>query len=115
MAAWGAVLVLLNPFESGFLALLLFYLTLGLALVGTFSLFGYLFRAFIKKDEMAYKHISIASRQSILFTLIVIAALILQSIRALAWWNVILLLVLSGFVELYLIANKNSKPRNLIS
>jgi hypothetical protein len=106
---WGAfisVLFLFSPFQSGFVSLLFFYLTLALALLGSFSLIGFVLRSISKKDEIAHKHVNVASRQSVLFTLLIIVALILQAGRWLEWWNLILLVVVTGFFELFFMSLK---------
>jgi|APSaa5957512622_1039677.scaffolds.fasta_scaffold80286_2 hypothetical protein len=106
--AWFLVLLLMNPFSGTILTLILFYITLALALIGTFSVVGYIFRAFIKHDELAYKHVNVASRQSVLLTLLVIITLVLQSFRVLMWWNLLLLIIATAFMELFFISYKKS-------
>jgi hypothetical protein len=106
--AWFLVLLLMDPFSGTFLTLIFFYLTLSLALVGTFSVAGYVFRAFIKHDELAYKHVNVASRQSVLLTFLVIVTLILQSFRVLMWWNLLLLILATAFIELFFISYKKT-------
>ena len=106
--AWFLVLLLMNPFSGTILTLILFYITLALALIGTISVVGYIFRAFIKHDELAYKHVNVASRQSVLLTLLVIITLVLQSFRVLMWWNLLLLIIATAFMELFFISYKKS-------
>ena len=105
--AWFFVLFFVNPFQAGFLALIFFYVSLTFALIGTFSILGFLFRwRILKTDELAYKGVNIASRQSVLFTLLIIAALILQSQRYLTWWILLILIVFAGLIELFFISYK---------
>ena len=104
--AWVLVLLLMNPVSGNILTYLFFYLTLALALIGTLSVGGYLFRAFIKHDELAYKHVNVASRQSVLLTVLVILTLVLQSFRVLMWWNLLLLVLATAFIELFFISYK---------
>ena len=109
LVCWSAfisVLFLINPFEAGFLGFVFFYVSLAFALIGTFSILGFVFRTYIKKDDMAVKHINIASRQSFLFTLMVLLALVLQSLKYLVWWNLILLVLVLAFVELFFMSYK---------
>ncbi|MBU1131954.1 hypothetical protein KKC32_01720 [Patescibacteria group bacterium] len=102
--AWLAVLIMINPAQAGILAFLFFYLSLGFALVGTFSVFGLLMRWRFSKEEMAHKHMKIASRQSILFAVLILVAFFLQSQRLLTWWNLVILIVIAAFVELFFIS-----------
>ncbi len=102
--AWGAVLMFMTPQSGGLLALLLFYFSLILALLGTFSFIGYLIRILLNKDDLPYKHVKVASRQAVLFTILLVVALLLQSQRFLTWWNLTVLIVLLGFVELFSIS-----------
>jgi hypothetical protein len=104
--AWFLVLFMIDPGEAGFLAFLFFYLSFALALIGTFSIVGLMWRWRFSKDEMAYKHVRIASRQSILFALVMVTTLILQSQHLLTWWNLLIVLVVAAGVELFFISYK---------
>jgi hypothetical protein len=96
----------MNPMQAGFLAILLFYLSLCFSLIGSFALVGFLFRWLVAKDDLAYKHVNIASRQAVLFTGLIILTLFLQSQRYLTWWNLLILVVVAGLVELFFISYK---------
>jgi hypothetical protein len=105
--AWFFVLFFMNPIQGGIPVKIFFYLSLGFALCGAFSLCGYLIRSRITKtDEMAYKGVSIASRQSIVLSGVVLATLILQSQRWLTWWMMLIVLALAGTIELFFISFK---------
>lgn len=105
-AAWFIVLWSINPYSAGWLGFLFFYATLTVALLGSFSLLGFLFRWLTKRHEVAQRQVTIASRQSVLLTILVIIALILQSQRLLMWWNTIMLVAVTAFVELFFISYK---------
>lgn len=105
--AWFFVLLLMNPTTDGLLALVLFYLSLSLALVGTFSILGGIFRlAVLRKNEIPHRGMNIASRQSVLFTILIIASLILQSQDYLTWWILLTLIFVLSFVELFFVSYK---------
>jgi hypothetical protein len=105
--AWVFVLILLNPATSGWIAFLAFYASLGLALIGTFSILGFVFRGLVlKKDEIANRGVNIASRQSIIFTLLVLVSLALQSQRYLTWWNLLIIVIFASFIELFFVSYK---------
>jgi len=106
-AAWFYVLFFISPLQNIWLALILFYTSLSFSLIGTFSILGFLIRTIIlKKDEIANRGINIASRQSILFTVLIIASLILQSQKFLTWWILIIIIFILSFVELFFISYK---------
>lgn len=102
--SWVAVLFFMNPYTGGFLAQVLFYFSLSLAFLGTFSFLGYLVRGMVNRDELPYKHVRVASRQAVLFTALFILSLIMQSQRLLTWWNLLILIFLLSFVELFSIS-----------
>ena len=104
--AWFLVLFMIDPGEAGLLAFIFFYLSFALALTGTFSIVGLLWRWRFAKDEMAYKQVRLASRQAILFALVLVSSLLLQSQRHLTWWNLLILLVVAAVVELFFISYK---------
>ena len=107
--AWLLVLFLIDPSVS-LLGVVIFYLTLGFALIGTFSVGGYFLREkFFHKNELTYKKINIASRHSVLFAILIIIALILQSQRYLSWWNLLILITVIGFIEIFLASYKKIK------
>jgi len=104
---WLVVVFMLNP-ADGAVAFLLFYFSLGLALIGTFSFLGFLFRAIIlRKEEVAERGMKIAWRQSLFFAMLIIGALILQSQRWLTWWNMLILLAAMVALEFLFVAKKN--------
>ncbi len=106
-AAWILVLIFINPFEAGILGLFLFYISLAFSLGSLLSLFGIWVRIkLLKKDEVPQKSISLASRQAILFTFIIIMALILQSQRYLTWWLMLIVISFTTVIELFFISYK---------
>ncbi len=100
------VLFRIDPGVAGLLAFIFFYSSFALSLTGTFAILGVLLRWRFSKDEMAYKQVSIASRQAILFALVMVVSLILQSQRYLTWWNLLILLLVAAGVELFFISYK---------
>lgn len=86
--AWTVVLFRIDPFVSGFIGLASFFLSLFLALLGTFSLLGFLFRRAFSKDTIAFHHIGISMRQGLFFALVVVGALLLRGTGLYTWWSV---------------------------
>ena len=104
---WLTVIFMLNP-AGGPTAFLLFYFSLGLALIGTFSFLGFLFRAIIlRKEEVAERGMKIAWRQSLFFALLIIGALILQSQRWLTWWTLVVLLAVMIALEFLFVSRRS--------
>ncbi len=108
-----AVIHFFNPFEGGLLALLFFYTSLFLALVGTFAILGLLVRLIFTKDKLVFKKVIISLRQAIWFSLLIIISLSLQSFKLLVWSNVLILIFAFALIELFFISYK-SKTRQRI-
>lgn len=105
--AFGLTLVNTNP-TQGSAALASLYLSLFFALLGTLTLLGYFARVYRRRNEIKYANIQIAFRQATLTCLVLVGLLALQSIRLLAWWDILLLVVLATLLELYLRSNARS-------
>ena len=104
---WLLVILLINPYQAGWMAFMFFYLSLAFALLGSFAIIGFMFRLrVLKKDEIAHKGINIASRQSVLFTVLILLALFLQSQRFLTWWNLVILALVVALVEMFFVSYK---------
>ena len=110
--AWFFVIGNTSPTEAGMLAFSFFYLSLFLAIVGTFSVIGFLVRrAIIKNDDVIFRHVRATFRQSVIIASLVITSLILLSQNLLAWWNALLLIILFFILEGMIFSNR--KYRNL--
>lgn len=105
--AWIVVLLKLNPFESTALALGLFFLSLFLALMSTFTVVGFYFRVWLNKNEIYYDHINIAFRQGLLLTVIAIGCLAFQLMRVLTWWSGLLFIAAVTLIEFYFMAKES--------
>ncbi len=105
VAAWLVfwyVLNSLNPTEAGVTGFTAFYLSLFIALAGTLSLFGVLFRIQLRRrHETAFREVRIAFRHGILLSAFSVICLILSAANWLAWWNFIVLLAIVGAIEYF--------------
>ncbi len=109
-AAWIYVLIGINPEEAGALSFFLFYLTLFLALVGTLSVLGVIFRARKAEQALLFREVRIAFRHAVILSSATILALFLASQDLLTWWNFIAIFVGIGVVEyLFLILQENRR------
>lgn len=106
---WWAVVSIVDPGGSGALGLALFYATLVLSLIGTFSIVGLAGRALARRHEPISRHASTAFRQSVLLTGLVAGSLALQSRSLLTWWNLLLFIATLTFLEFFLISVRSGR------
>lgn len=101
--AWLGFFIVISsfdPYQGNITVFILFYGVLLLSLLGTLSLLGFWFRTFWNRKRGVPRFMAIESfRQAFIFTLVVLVALWLQSIRVLTWWNIVLLVFVATFLE----------------
>lgn len=107
--AWLVVLYYINPQESGFIGFICFYLSLLFALLGTFSLLGFFIRVWFSSEQIIFKHLGVSFRQAAWFSILLTVTLILQGIKFLRWWNVLILIFLLTVLEFFFITKKPKK------
>lgn len=105
---WGMILFFINPFETDFFGFLFFYLSLFLSLVGTISITSSIIRKIFVKNEILFRQVIISFRQAILFSILIIVCLLLQSQRLLTWWNMTFLVLALTIFELFAISKKKT-------
>lgn len=99
-AGWAVTLASVNPADATLVEFGFFYVSLFLALVGTGSIVGLgLRRLLLKDDELIFRHVKNAFRQSVLIALTILILLMLLAARLLTWWNAPLLILLAVCVE----------------
>ena len=103
---WFAVVLGVDPMSGGLVALILFYVSLGMALVGTLAALGTIIRAQLAPTDYAHVQVARSFRQAIILAVLVLVALILQSRGRLAWPQLVLLLGLAVVSEAFLSAFK---------
>jgi len=107
-ACLAAILIYFDPTISGPLVFILFYLSLLITSTGIFTLIGLFIRRISQKRRFpllpsrAIRQLEVSFRQGLLLAVILVAALILQSQRILAWWHLIILVGLVGLSEWWL-------------
>ncbi len=104
--AWWVVLFGVDPVRSGGLGFLLFYLTLALALVGTFAVAGTAVRVWRHRNELVSRHVARSLRQAILFTIIFLGSLMLMASGLFRWWTAGLLILAIALVELTFVSGR---------
>lgn len=104
-----AVLNFFDPFVAGVGALLFFYASLFLTLVGSFAILGVLARLFFTKDKLVFQMVKTSFRQAVWFALLIVTGLHLKSIDLLVWKNIILLVLAFALLEIFFMSYK-TKP-----
>lgn len=104
---WIMVLFNISPVAGGFIGLVAFYLSLFMAILGTFSVIGFLIRrAIVKDDEIVFRHVRHTFRQSLLVATATVLILFLLSKGLLFLWNAAILVVFFIFIEIIIFSNR---------
>lgn len=98
---WALVVTQISPYANLSIALVLFFITLFIALTGTFGVLGFYFRVWLFKNEIFYKHINVSMRQGTFLSLIAVFCLVFQMLRVLTWWSGLLLVGVAVLLEFY--------------
>lgn len=102
--AFGLILYYVNPYNSGALGLIAFYISLFFASIGTLTLIGFYLRVWFSKNEILFAHVNPSFRQAILLSIILVGSLVLQAFRLLTWWDGSLFVISIVLVEFYFIS-----------
>jgi hypothetical protein len=105
-SSWVLILLYLDPEHAGFFGLTLFYLSLFFALVGTVTLIGFYARVRLSHNEVVFSHIRTSFRQGILFALLAIGLLLLQSAQLFSLWTGLLLAIIIVLFEFFFTAKQ---------
>lgn len=104
------IIINVNPFESPFWMLLIFYAAVFLLVTSFFSLLGFYLKVRVSNREVIFAHLLPTLRQSMIIALAVTGLLFFQQIRVLNWWVAILFVLAVAMLELFFRAKK-VKPR----
>lgn len=102
--AFGLILFYVNPYNSGALGLIAFYISLFFASIGTLTLIGFYLRVWFSKNEILFAHVNPSFRQAILLSIILVGSLVLQAFHLLTWWDGALFVLSIVLVEFYFIS-----------
>jgi hypothetical protein len=105
---WALIINFINPSATGVFGFIFFYATLFLALTGSITIIGLIIRIKSAERESIAKEVSTALRQGVLFAVLIVGLLFLQSLRLLSWWNVALFILAVTLIEFFLISFKRS-------
>lgn len=100
-AGFFTVIFKFDPFANTSVSLAFFYLSLFIALSGSFTLIGYYFRIWLYRNEIFYIHLNMSLRQGVLLALIAVSCLVLLMLKVLTWWSGGLLIAAALLLELY--------------
>ncbi len=103
-SSWFLVLIMVSPKNAGALGFTLFYSSLFLGVMGTFSLIGLLIRHIRAKNRFIVEKVIDSFRQAFWFSSLVVTALLLQSKNQLTWWNALLLVLIVATLEFFFIS-----------
>jgi Na+/serine symporter len=109
LVCWGIFIFVarsIDPTATNWLGFLLFYAALFVSLSGSASLIGFVVRLFTKRRELVFNLVKASFRQSFLFSLFLILALILKAQRLFSWFNLFLLIVIFVVLEFFLMRSK---------
>jgi len=105
---WAMVIFSIDPYKTDTLGLAFFYLSFFLSLVGTISIIGSVLRKIVIKGELLFRQVIVSFRQSVLFSILIITALFLQSNSILTWWSILFLVGALSVAELFAISKKRT-------
>jgi len=112
LTSWGAFLLVVfnvDPYEGGVMGRALFLSTLFFALFGTISLAGFAIRAATRRDAPLYLQVIVSFRQAVLIALLIVAALVLQVLQVLTWWNSMIMLLCIIMIELFFLTRSSQR------
>jgi hypothetical protein len=109
----GAIIFYTNPFSDGVIALLLFYLSLFISLIGTFAIIGLLVKMIFTRDKLAFRKVTASFRQAIWFSLIISISLYLKKANLLVWKNMLMLVFAFTLIELFIISYKSKNKAKI--
>ena len=98
---FATVMIKLNPFESPGIALALFFVTLFIALMCTFSVFGFYFRVLLNSGDVSSHHMNVSFRQGLLLSFITCISFVFQLMGVMSWWTGIILIFILLIIEFY--------------
>jgi hypothetical protein len=104
LSAWGAVIMFIDPKNSGWTGIAIFYLTAFFSLGIIFNLFLVFIRRKLLGTKMAVQSAGLSLRQGMLLAMLAISILILKSLGFMAWWTVLLVAAGIFLMEFYFLS-----------
>lgn len=107
---WAYVLFRINPVETDWMGFLFFYMTLGMALVGTLTILATAVRRLFHRDHVVSRQVLASFRQSVFFTVLILGTMIMMSHDVFRWWTVLLFVFVLALLELIFLSFQRPKP-----
>ena len=115
LLAWFAFFLVINSFDpqqANAVVFIFVYLSLFLSILGTLALLGFglrklwpmLFFGRERRKDLSAKLALQSFRQALIFSAVIIIALILQAAELLNWWNILLLIIFATLVEFIILS-----------
>jgi hypothetical protein len=98
-----------NPEVTNWIGFTLFYAALFLALSGTAAILGFAVRFIVLKEELIFRLVKEAFRQSFLFSLLAVISLVLLAHNLFSWLNMLLLVIGLSALEFFLLSWQKQK------
>lgn len=95
------ILVNVNPFDSPFWMLCVFYLAFLLFWTSLFSIIGFYLKVWASNRELIFVHLIPTLRQSILVGSVFTSLLFLQQIKVFNWWIALIIALAFIMIELF--------------
>lgn len=101
LALTAFLLFNVNPYNSPFWMLIIFYAGIFLFWASFFGLIGFYLKVWASNREVIFANIAPTLRQSVLIGLAITALLFLQQLRALNWWIAVLVILAAIMLEFF--------------
>ncbi len=98
------ILLAVNPFNTNWLGLTLFYCSLIITIMGLAAIIGFVFRFVVLHKKLATSAVIISFRQAFLIAFLIALILYLLSHQLFSWFNMILLIIGFTTLEFFLIS-----------
>ncbi len=116
--AWLGFFIIISNFDprqATWVVFLLFYMTLGLGVLGLLSLLGFWIRRLFNPKKIQIRLAVVSSlRQGLIMAAVVVIGMFLQSARILTWWNMLLLIIAATSLEFVLLLFHHKQKEDLV-
>lgn len=109
LSAWCVVVIAINPLTSGALALVAFYATLFLGLVGLFTILGTTVRASRSASDDVSPIVTRSLRQALFLTVLVIGSLYLMTQGLFSTLTLFIAVAALGFLEFFFLVSQREE------
>jgi len=109
VTAFIYIITTVDPETTNSAGFFLFYLALFLSLIGFTAIIGFIIRFIFLRHELQIDNVTIAFRQSFLFSGFIVALLYLLSRSLLTWLNAIILIIGLSALEFFLLRYGRAK------